>query len=462
MIIDKLSITDFVVLSIIAAVFGCVLALTKFRKLSTNILQYLVMGRNLTLPAFVVTLVSSWYGSIVGATQIAYKYGIYNFVVLGFFWYVSAFIFALFLASKFVKSEAISLPELVGKVQGKSSERVLMLLLVFKTLPIPYIMAFSMILTALFGWSEPIALILVLIIALIISVRSSLKSVMIVDFIQFLTIFIGMAFVLFFCMQKLGGLDYLVLNLPKEHLSLSGGNDTGKLFLWFLVALSTTVLSPIFHQRCFAARNTKVAKVGILLSICFWVVSDILTTVGGLYARAYLGEGHDNHAYLELMSYALPSGFKGYMIAAMLITAFSALDSYLFATKSLVVNYYRARGKTLSTREYILLGAFIAVVSTLFAANLDGDLEKAWLLFESAFIASLLFPVLASVSFKKSLSASQFNTIVIVTFVTVLISDYYYLSLKSTSSLSIMCINALVVGICMLVNSFRMADKSIN
>ncbi len=460
MIIDRLSTTDFIVFVIVAIVFGCILALSKLKGNRANVLQYLAMGRALTLPAFVVTLVSSWYGSVVGATQIAYKYGIYNFFALGIFWYLSAFIFAMFLASKFAKSQAISLPELVGKVHGRLSENMLLALLFLKTLPVPYIMAFSMILAALFGWQESTSLMVGVIIALIMSLRSSLKSVMIIDFMQFLTIFTGMGMVLYYCIKQLGGVDYLVGNLPESHLTIGGGNDVQKLLLWFLVALSTTVLSPIFHQRCFAAKTPKTAKIGVMISICFWIVSDILTTLGGLYARAYLGEGHDASAYLDLMTSILPSGLVGYMVAAMLITALSALDSYIFASKSLVVNYYHTRGKILSRKAYLLLGSFIVLTSAFLAANLDGDLEMAWLLFESAFVASLLFPVLASISVKNALSAFQFNTIVSITFVIVLIADYYYLSYQSTASLGLMCINAAVVGICMLVNKLRAAPQA--
>lgn len=454
-IANQLSTLDFIVFSTVAVAFGLILWLAKFRKKS-GIMEYLAMGRALTLPAFVITLVSSWYGSVVGVTQIAYKYGIYNFFAMGFFWYLSALIFAFFLASKFSKSQALSLPAYMGSIHGPVAEKILLTLLFIKTLPIPYIMAFSMILASLFGWQDSTALIAAFLVALVMSLRSSLKSVMIIDFIQFITIFSGLSITLYFCLSQLGGMEYLKANLPAAHLTVTGGNDIQKLILWFMVALSTTVLSPIFHQRCFAARTPQVAKFGIIISIVFWVISDILTTLGGLYARAYLGDGHDAHAYLELAAEILPAGLVGYMIAAMLITAISALDSYLFAAKSLVVNYYHGRNITLPKATYLLLGFFIVTTSTLIAANLAGDLEKAWLLFESAFIASLLFPVLVSIYSKNFLSPRQFNAIVVGVFIISLILEYYYLSNQSSASLSIMCASGIIVGLCAV---FRLRTK---
>ena len=47
------------------------------------------MGRKLTLPLFIATLVATWYGGIFGVAQIAFENGIYNFVTQGFFWYIS-------------------------------------------------------------------------------------------------------------------------------------------------------------------------------------------------------------------------------------------------------------------------------------------------------------------------------------------------------------------------------------
>ncbi|MDF3047252.1 MAG: putative sodium:solute symporter [Candidatus Midichloriaceae bacterium] len=449
-IAHSLSNTDLIILAIFFITFAIFLLAVKYQSKNFSALEYLAMGRALTLPGFVITLVSSWYGSVVGATQIAYKYGIYNFFALGVFWYLSAFIFAVFIAGKLSASKVLSLPEYVKKAYGPRAEKLVLILMFIKTLPVAYIMAFSMIISALFGLNEANALIIAMLFALLLYTRSSLKAVMIVDFMQFITIFTGMAIVLYFCINKLGGLDYLVANLPDEHLTIGGGNDYSKMMLWFMVALSSTVLSPIFHQRCFAAKTPKTAKIGIVISIVFWIISDVLTTTGGLYARAYLGEGHDAHAYLELMPEILPPGMLGYMIAAMIITAISALDSYVFASKSLIVNYYNTSNKTMTGRSHLFLGFVISCGSTLLAMGLYSDLEKGWLLFESAFIASLLIPVVVSLYNKHGLSAPQFFWVVSITFIATAVIEYQHLSSGGSIVLIAIALNALTIGGIML------------
>ena len=65
------------------------------------------MGRSLTLPLFVGTLVATWYGGIFGVTEIAYKQGIFNFITQGFFWYIAYILFAFFLVERIQTYQAV-------------------------------------------------------------------------------------------------------------------------------------------------------------------------------------------------------------------------------------------------------------------------------------------------------------------------------------------------------------------
>ena len=48
-------------------------------------IELLLMGRTLTLPIFVATLVATWYGGIFGVTALTFEKGIYNLLTQGFF-----------------------------------------------------------------------------------------------------------------------------------------------------------------------------------------------------------------------------------------------------------------------------------------------------------------------------------------------------------------------------------------
>ncbi len=97
--------------------------------------------------------------------------------------------------------------------------------------------------------------------------------------------------------------------------------------VWFFIALWTLV-DPAFHQRCYAAKDGKTAKRGILVSILFWFVFDFMTTTAGLYARAALpASSQPMYSYPLLAEVTLPAVAKGMFYIGMLATIMSTLSS---------------------------------------------------------------------------------------------------------------------------------------
>ncbi|MEP7027798.1 MAG: hypothetical protein ABI960_04310, partial [Candidatus Eisenbacteria bacterium] len=50
--------------------------------------EYLVASRAVTLPGFVATLVSTWYGGILAVGEYSYRYGVSNWLVFGVPYYL--------------------------------------------------------------------------------------------------------------------------------------------------------------------------------------------------------------------------------------------------------------------------------------------------------------------------------------------------------------------------------------
>ncbi|MCB0314961.1 MAG: sodium:solute symporter family protein, partial [Calditrichaeota bacterium] len=79
----------------IAAYLVAILFLGFYRRdRSASEEDFIVGGRRLTLPAFIATLVTTWYGGILGVGEFTYLYGISNWVVFGLPYYVFAILFA--------------------------------------------------------------------------------------------------------------------------------------------------------------------------------------------------------------------------------------------------------------------------------------------------------------------------------------------------------------------------------
>ena len=81
---------------IIIAYFIFLVLLGFFRKPKSTISQrdYIIHGRKLSLPGFVISLVSTWYGAILGVGENTYLYGIQTWFIFGLPYYFFAIIYA--------------------------------------------------------------------------------------------------------------------------------------------------------------------------------------------------------------------------------------------------------------------------------------------------------------------------------------------------------------------------------
>ncbi|MCF7841074.1 MAG: hypothetical protein K9N22_09895, partial [Candidatus Marinimicrobia bacterium] len=86
--------------AIIVVYFILIWVLGFWKKSDTKIGVYILMGRRLSLPAFVMTLVSTWYGGILGVSEFSFSYGISNWIIFGVPYYVFGLAFAFFLAQR--------------------------------------------------------------------------------------------------------------------------------------------------------------------------------------------------------------------------------------------------------------------------------------------------------------------------------------------------------------------------
>ena len=63
--------------------FLAFIILRLFRKPTSGGADYIVAGRRLTLPAFTASLVTTWYGGILGVVEYTWSYGISNWLYEG-------------------------------------------------------------------------------------------------------------------------------------------------------------------------------------------------------------------------------------------------------------------------------------------------------------------------------------------------------------------------------------------
>jgi len=372
----------------------------------TSAEEYLLAGRRLSLPAFVASLVSTWYGGILGVGEFSYRFGIANWVVFGLPYYLYAAFFALFLAEKARKIGVFTIPDQLERHYGKNAALAGSLFLFILTLPAPYLLMLGIFLRFFLGIPLWTGIFFSGLFSLAYIYRSGLRAVVRTDVFQFALMYAGFAALVTGAVLQSGGLPFLRSHTPGLHWQWSGGLPWQYILVWYVIA-STTLIDPNFHQRCYAARTPDTARRGIFLSILFWALFDFLTTTAGLYARAMFSELEiPAESYLRLGMEVLPPVIRSFFWLAILATIMSTLDSFLFVSAiSLGRDFFeRIRKPKLSGDRpvsYTRAGMGITLLVSVVLAVWTPSVVDLWYQLGSVATPALLFPLLASFSRKK-------------------------------------------------------------
>lgn len=355
--------------------------------------ELLLMGRKLTLPIFVATLVATWYGGIFGVTALTFEKGIYTFLTQGVFWYLTYLVFALFLVKKIREHKAMTIAGLARELFGPKAEKVTAALNFLNLLPLAYTISLGLFLQAVFGGTLLFNTAIGVGLVTVWSLWGGFRAVVFSDVVQFFFMILGVVLIVVFAWAKMGDPTTLIEKLPATHLDWTGGETLSATLVWGFIALSTLV-DPNFYQRCLAAESEKVAKNGIFISTIIWFLFDCCTTLGALYARAALPDANPQHAYLQFAMQLVPQGVRGLILAGILATILSTLDAYLFnAATCLSYDFYNFKEKFKIWHHHIAL-IFVAVLSIGLGIQFDGDVVGVWKTLGSFSAACLLFPLL--------------------------------------------------------------------
>jgi len=292
--------------------------------------DYLVAGRRVTLPAFVATLVATWYGGILGVGEYAWRYGLANWFVFGVPYYIGALLFALLFARRARREALYTVPDLLDRHYGRGPALAGALAVFVISAPAAYVLMLGTLFAAMFGGPLAPWVIAASLLSVFYIDRGGLRTVVFTDQVQFALMYVGFILIVVFLVAQHGGLGFLRGALPASHFTWNGGNTPQAILVWYFIALSALV-DPAFWQRAYAARDPETARRGVLISIGFWALFDFLTTTAGLYARALMPHMREPvFAFPELARLTLPPFALGLFYLAMIATVMSTIDSYGF------------------------------------------------------------------------------------------------------------------------------------
>ena len=315
----SLSLVDYVVIILIflltfGSVFWATIKYRRSKNQAEDSYELLLMGRSISMPLFVASLVSSWYGGISGVTALTYEKGLFNFLTQGVFWYVAYLIFALILIRKLPRSHAMTFPDLIGHHLGPKARMLSSVLNIINLLPIACVLNLGILIQFLTKWPLFISSAFGVALVLSYALRGGLRSVVYADVVQFVAMILAVSLVVVFAIWQHGSPLKIIPLLPSNHLKLTGGEPLSEVFIWGFIAIST-LADPLFYQRALAARSKKQAITGVLIATLIWFGFDCCTTLGSLYAKAYFPKVDANESYFIFAFSVLPEGLRGLFVA---------------------------------------------------------------------------------------------------------------------------------------------------
>jgi len=388
--------------------FTICVGILKSKDSAENTENFILAGRKLSLPGFIATLVTTWYGGILGVGENTVQYGIQTWLIFGFPYYLFALLFAIFLVPQIRNYQFLSIPDHFRSTYGSESGIISAFFIFILTSPAPYILSLGYLFNFIFhiplGWGYLLSVLL----SLFYVWKGGLSAVVGTDKLQFIFMFGGFFALVLTAWLKLGApFEYLKI-LPENMLELTGGNSIQYIFAWFFIAMWTFV-DPGFHQRTLASNSEKTARNGILISILCWFIFDILIVLSALYGVAILDNPNPLSVYPELALKLLPPGITGLFFVGIFSTIMSTLDSFGLISASTFGRdiMWRIENKLTKSENpmvHIRKGFIITIFLSILLAMSIPSVVKLWYVTGSIIIPGLLIPFLHSLYVpKKSL-----------------------------------------------------------
>ena len=288
--------------------------------------EFILSGRRLSLGGFIATLVTTWYGAILGVGENTFLFGIQTWFIFALPYYGFALGYAFWMAPKIKEKNFLSIPDHFRSSYGERAGIISALLITFLASPAPYILSMGVMLQFLFGIDLGISLLISTVFSVVYVWNGGFSAVVKTDILQFILMFIGFFLLIGFSWNEFGSPAVLIKSIPETHLDPLGGNTVQYILVWFFIA-AWTFIDPGFYQRCAAAKSPEIAKKGLLISIGFWTVFDCLTVLSGLYAVAMIQTDQALLSFPLLGANILPIGVFGLFITGLLATIMSTIDS---------------------------------------------------------------------------------------------------------------------------------------
>jgi SSS family solute:Na+ symporter len=399
---------DWVILGLF---FTGVFALGFSAKLKENTsVQMVAAGRALTMPLFVATLITTWYGGVLGTPEFYndFGYGLASLTVNGLPYWVAGAFFAVFMAKRIRSEDQISIPERIERCYGRGAGLISAVLVMLLATPASYMLMLGTLLVTVLGLKLWVAILIGGLASTTFLYRGGLMADARSNTVSFAAMYVAFIVILVISVGRYGSPFDVIPNLPAQERTWDAGKGIFVVISWMFVG-AWTFVDPGFHQRVAAVKDQKSAQIGVALAVFFWIVFDTLTTLTAMYGTIAL-RGSDpslmgNMLFPVYADRILPAGIKGVFFAGMFGAIIAATVGYTFVSGTTLSRDFFAKLKLQADEaaitRYTRFGiALTALLGVLLAIGVRSVVDL-WYKVPSVIIPALIVPVLGAYGFRR-------------------------------------------------------------
>jgi len=400
--------------------------------------DYLVAGRNLSLPVLVGTLTAGWLGAgtVVGYASLAYNNG------FGALWWafggLAGATIIVIMAGKLRKLAKYTVPDIL-ELRFSPLARILG--------AIPVILAF----TAIVGYQmKAVGYVLEVVInidgqtglligagvIIFYTVLGGMLSVAYTDVAQYVLLMVGLIIAAPMALNAAGGIAGLSEVLPATHFEGTGGLGLIGALAVLLPFFMLSTVDQNLYQRMFSAKNESVAKKGALLALIGAAFVMALVFIIAMSSRA-LFPGIPADLAVYTIATDLLNPFLGtVLLIAILSVIMSTSDSYLLSPATNIVRdiYLRFINPQAEDKKILFLTRLWVVILGVFAFAgamwFETVLAYAMVAY-TIYGAGVFFPIVASFFWKGATNKGALASIIGGTVFTIIWEFFVDSSLKT-------------------------------
>ena len=379
--------------------------------------DFLVAGRRLGPVLYAATMSTVVLGgaSTVGTVRLGYVYGLSGLwfcTLLG----LGILVISLLLSHRLIRLNLITVTELLRRHYSPNASLSGATIMIAYALfvAVASIVACGTVLSGLLDLPFWGGVLLGGGIVVIYAVIGGMWSITLTDVVQFFIMTIGIMFLLApMSIHSAGGWAAMRSQLPDSHFSLT---TLGlPMFLGFTLNYFLGIMiGQDIWQRVFTARSANVARFAGAAAAAYCVLYGICGALVGMAAKALLPPLADpNMAFVSVVDATLPSGIRGFVVAAALAAMMSTASATLMAAATTLAEDVLPRlGRASTLRLDRLSTLAMGVLALAFSLALN-DVFKPLAVAYDLLVGSVLVPIVGAILWKRSTARAAIASMVV-------------------------------------------------